>query len=43
MTQVEEDTGVGRLSSTMVALNDLPIHVGGGYTVDEDRPVVIDS
>lgn len=41
MTDTPKDGGVGQLSSTIVALNDLPTHVSGGYTVDGDKPVLI--
>lgn len=43
MTDTPPDGGVGQLSNTMVALAELPIHVGGAYTVDPDQPVLIES
>lgn len=43
MTDVDKDGDVGRVSNTMVALTELPIHVGGAYTIDRERTVVIDS
>lgn len=43
MTDTPKDGDVGRLSSTIVALNDLPTHVSGGYTVDGEKPVVIQN
>lgn len=43
MTDQPKDGDVGQLSSTIVALNDLPIHVSGGYTVDGEKPVVIQN
>lgn len=42
MTDHDKDGDVGQLSSTMVALTSLPIHVGGAYTVDDEQAVVID-
>lgn len=34
VSDIDDDGGVGRVSNTMAALQNLPTHVGGAYTVE---------